>query len=46
LKNIILSVTAFEATFSATTNSFDYSKILLLIYFVVAGLLLLRGVTA
>lgn len=44
IENIIYPVTAFEATFSATTNSFDYSKILLLIYFVVAGLLLLRGV--
>ena len=40
--NIIFSENAFETTVSIPNNSFDYTSLLLWIYFIITGLLLLR----
>lgn len=46
MDNIILSQTAFITTMSETITSFDYHRLFLLIYFTIAGLLILRVVVS
>jgi TonB family protein len=44
ISNIASSDAAFETTMSSTINSFDYNKLLIWIYFIITGLLLLKGI--
>ncbi|MCX6328185.1 MAG: M56 family metallopeptidase [Bacteroidia bacterium] len=44
IDNIIFSEVASKTTMSNTINSFDYNRLFVWIYFLIAGLLLLRGV--